>query len=123
MADRGAGILDGQKTQNGYHCIVCRLSTLAAFVIPFGNIVGPLVVWLIKKDQYPLVQDQGNEALNFQISMTIYFIVAAFSIFVLVGFVLVPALIICDIVFTVIAAMKANSGECYRYPWTIRLVT
>jgi len=51
---------------------LCHLSTFAFYVSGIGHIVGPLVVWLIKKDQYPLVDDQGKEVLNFQISMSIY---------------------------------------------------
>ena len=55
--------------------MLCHLSSLAGSVIPFGNIVGPLVVWLIKKDEYAFVDDQGKESLNFQISITIYTVV------------------------------------------------
>ena len=71
----------------------------------------------------PLVDDQGKEALNFQITMTIAFIVAALSFFVLVGFILFPAVWLFDVIFTIIAAVKANEGVAYRYPCCLRLVT
>jgi len=102
--------------------MLCHLSALAGFVIPFGNIIGPLVVWMLKKDEFPHVDDQGKEALNFQISMTIYFIVGAILILVAIGIVILPILGIFWLIMIVIASIKANDGEKYRYPFTIRLV-
>ncbi len=103
--------------------MLCHLSALAGLTgIPFGNILGPLIVWLIKKDHFSLVDIQGRESLNFQISMTIYTILAVFLCFVLLGFVLLPALIIANIVLVVMASLKTNSGEAYHYPLTIRLI-
>jgi hypothetical protein len=52
--------------------MTCHLASFAGYVLPLGNIIGPLVAWLMKRDEFPLVDDQGKEALNFQISMTIY---------------------------------------------------
>ncbi len=99
-----------------------HLSTFAGHLIPFGNIAGPLIIWAIKKDEMPLVNDQGKEALNFQITMTCAIIVAGLSIFILIGFVLLPLVYLFDVIMTVIAAIKANDGVAYRYPLTIRLV-
>jgi uncharacterized protein len=94
-----------------------HLAGLAGIVIPaIGSIVGPLVIWLIKKDEYPFVEDQGKEALNFQITMFIYILVASLLTFVCIGFILLPAVAIVDIVFLIIAAIKANDGIRYRYP-------
>ncbi len=100
----------------------CHLSTLAGYVMPFGNIVGPLVVWMIKKDEYPLVDDQGKEALNFQISITIWMIISLLLCFVLVGIPILIGLGIFDLIVTIIAAVQANSGNYYRYPLTIRFI-
>lgn len=103
--------------------MLCHLSALIAYVgVPLGHIIGPLVVWLIKKDQYPLVDDQGKEALNFQISVTIYGILAGFLIFLFVGFLLLPAVILFDLVMIIVAAVKANQGIAYRYPLCIRFM-
>jgi uncharacterized Tic20 family protein len=102
--------------------MLCHLIALAGFVVPFGNIIGPLVIWLIKKDEYPFVDDQGKESLNFQISMTIYFIISAILIIVVIGILLMIALVIVEVIFIIIATVKANSGEKYRYPLTIRLI-
>lgn len=102
--------------------MLCHLSSLAGFIIPFGNIVGPLIFWLINKDKMPFVDDQGKESLNFQITVTIASIISAILIVVLIGFLLIFAVLIFWLVFTIIASMKANNGEYYRYPLTIRLI-
>ena len=102
--------------------MLCHLGALAGFIIPLGNIIGPLVFWLIKKDQYDLVNNQGKESLNFQITVLIAAIICFVLCFVLIGFILLPALLIADIVFIIIAAMKANSGIRYRYPLCIRFI-
>ena len=100
----------------------CHLSALAGFVIPFGNIIGPLVLWIIKKDEYPLVNDNGKEALNFQISMTIYFLISIVLIFVAIGILFLIALGLFEIFAIVIASIKASEGKTYRYPLTIRFL-
>lgn len=100
----------------------CHLSALVGFVIPFGNIIGPLVIWLLKKDEFALVDDQGKEALNFQISVTIYVIAAAILSILLIGIPLLIGLALFALVVTIIGAVKANEGEKYRYPLNIRFV-
>ncbi len=102
--------------------MLCHLSALSGFIIPFGSLIGPLVVWQIKKNQYPIVDDQGKEALNFQITITLAAIVSAILIVVLVGIALLIAVGIASLVFTIIAAIKANNGETYRYPFCLRLI-
>jgi uncharacterized Tic20 family protein len=103
--------------------MLCHVTALSGMVgVPLGHLIGPLVVWLIKKDEYPLVDDQGKESLNFQLSMTIYLIVSAILILVIIGIVLFIALLIADLVLVIIATVKANNGECYRYPMTIRFL-
>lgn len=103
--------------------MICHLVGLAGVVIPFvGNIVAPLVVWQIKKDDYPFVDEQGKEAVNFQISMTIYGLISAALTFICVGFFLLAAVVIVDLIFLLIAAVKANNGYHYRYPLTIRFI-
>ena len=101
----------------------CHISTLAGyFAIPFGHIVAPLIIWLIKKDDSPFVDDQGKEALNFQISMTIYAVISGVLVFVLIGFALLGVLYLMEIICVVIASVKSNDGEKYRYPLTIRFL-
>lgn len=103
--------------------MLSHLSALAFFVFPFGNIIGPLVVWLVKKDEYPFVDDQGKESLNFQISVSLYGIVAGVLILVLIGIPLLIGLFFFNFILVVIASVKANDGVYYRYPLTIRFIT
>lgn len=100
--------------------MLCHLIALAGFVIPFGNVIGPLVVWMIKREESPFIDYHGKEALNFQISMSIYIIAAAILVLIAVGILLLIALGIFGLIMIVIASVKANSGEKYRYPLTIR---
>ncbi|MFQ6115959.1 MAG: DUF4870 domain-containing protein [bacterium] len=111
------------ESQERTWATLCHLGALAGFIIPFGNIIAPLVIWLVKKDESPFVDDQGKESLNFQISMTIYFLVAVLLVLILIGIPLLIVLGIFEIVMVVIAAVKASNGEKYRYPVTIRFIS
>lgn len=98
--------------------MLAHLLALAGFIVPFGNIIGPLVIWLLKKDELPFVDHHGKESLNFQISIFIYSIIAV----ILIGFPLLAAILIFDLVVVITAAVKANSGEEYAYPLSIRFI-
>jgi uncharacterized Tic20 family protein len=101
--------------------MLCHLAALALIVFPlFGNVIGPLVVWILKKEDHPFIDENGKESLNFQISMAIYFCAAALLVFIAIGILLLPALGLFWLILTVVAAVKANSGETYKYPLTIR---
>lgn len=103
--------------------LFAHLSAFAGCLIPFGSILGPLIIWLVKKDQMPFVNDQGREALNFQITMAIAMVVSAVLILILIGLVLIWAVLVLDVVFIIIAAVKASNGEPYRYPISLRLIS
>ncbi|MEM1108018.1 MAG: DUF4870 domain-containing protein [Planctomycetota bacterium] len=102
--------------------MLAHLCAFSGILIPFGNIVGPLVIWLIKKDTMPFVDEQGKEALNFQITITIAMLICSALIIVIIGLLLLPIVGILAIIFTIIGAVKANSGEHYRYPFALRLI-
>jgi len=82
------------KSDENMWAMLCHLGGLFGAVIPPGNIVAPLVIWLIHRDQYPLVEDQGREAVNFQISLSIYVIASAILIFFAIGIFLLIGLAI-----------------------------
>ena len=104
--------------------MVAHLSGLASYTgIPFGNVLGPLVVWLLKKDELPFVADQAKEALNFQLSLTVYTFIAFVLMFFLVGLLAFPVLFVVHIVFSIVAAVQASEGKVYRYPLTIRFLS
>jgi uncharacterized Tic20 family protein len=102
--------------------MVAHLAALAFFILPFGNIIGPLVVWLAKRDHSAFVAMHAKEALNFNITFLIgglvCLVLLAFSIGILFG----AVLFVFWLVLTIIAALKANEGAAYRYPFTVRLV-
>lgn len=102
--------------------LACHLLALAGLVVPFGNVLGPLIMWLVKKDESDFVDDQGKEALNFNITISIAGFIAFLLMFVVIGGLLLPIIGIFWLVMTIIAAVKANGGERYRYPLTIRLI-
>lgn len=110
--------------------VLCHVSSLLGFFVPvLGHILGPLLIWLLKRDDFAEVDEHGKESLNFQISMFIYTsvlgVVTAILMLVLIGFLLLPLfaiLFVADIVLVIIAALKASEGTLYRYPLTIRLI-
>lgn len=119
--DHGGSSGPGDKDARTFG-MLCHLLALAGFIIPFGNIIGPLVMWLLKREEHPFVDDQGKEALNFQISMFIYFIVAAILTIIVIGIPILIALGIFWLVIIIVAAVQANAGTTYRYPLNLRLI-
>lgn len=99
--------------------MLAHASAYASFILPSGNIVGPLVVWLSYREQFDFVDEHGKEAVNFQISMMLYAFGLAISI---IGILALPILLVFALVMPIIAALKANNGEDYRYPLTIRFI-
>ena len=98
---------------------------LCAYLIPLvtsSSFIAPLIIWLLKKGEDSYVENHAKESLNFQITFAIFVIVAWLSIFVLIGALLFPAVIITYIVFAIIACIKAYKGEEYRVPLCIRFI-
>jgi Uncharacterized protein conserved in bacteria len=119
--DNGVNAMVGQDDKQArLWATVCHLAALVGYIVPMGHVLGPLVVWLLKRNDSPFVDDQGKEALNFQLSLTIYGMIAALLVFVLIGLPLLLALMVIQVVFVIVAAVKANEGQAYRYPMTIR---
>jgi uncharacterized Tic20 family protein len=102
--------------------MLCHLAAFLGFVFPFGSVVGPLILWQMKKEQDAFIDDQGKEALNFQITVAIAWIACIVLAFAVIGFFLMFALAIATVVLTIIGSIKANKGIAYRYPLTWRLV-
>jgi uncharacterized protein len=121
--------------------MMCHLSALIAYIFPFGNLIVTLTLWLIKREDSPFVDDQGKEALNFQLSLMLYFMGAAIinMIFLglgfashrmimpmmglsLIGLPLFAAIIVFAFAMIMVAVIKTNSGEKFRYPFIIRFI-
>lgn len=102
--------------------MLSHLSALLVFVAPYAHILGPLLIWLLKRETSPFVDDQSKEALNFNISMIIYLTVAAVLSCAFVGIPLLIGLALFHLVIVIVAAVRAANGEHYRYPLTIRFI-
>ena len=104
-------------------CVLCHASALLGLFFHFlGHILGPLVVWLIKRGDSPEIDAHGKESLNFQISMLIYDVIAFILFIVFIGIPILIALWILNTVLVIIASIRASEGKFYRYPFTIRLI-
>ncbi|MFZ4716278.1 MAG: DUF4870 domain-containing protein [Chthoniobacterales bacterium] len=105
-------------------CIGLHLSGLSGLILSFAlaHIVVPLVIWLVKRADSPEIDSTGKEVLNFQITYTIYSLIAGALCFVLIGFLILPIVLIVWLVCIIIAAVKTSNGETYRYPATIRFL-
>lgn len=113
----------GPNAEARQWAMLTHLSALSGFIIPFGSIIAPLIMWQIKKAESPFIDDQGKEALNFQITVFIAVLVSGLLTLVLIGILLLPVVVIGALVLTIMAAIKANEGVNYRYPLTLRLIT
>ena len=111
-----------QSAQNW--ALACHLAGFAMYTgIPFASVLGPFVVWQLKRDEHPLIDDQGKEAVNFQISIAIYTLVSFAMIFCFfIGVPMLAFLAVWHIVLMILAAIKSNQGHYYRYPLCLRLV-
>ncbi|QHD09818.1 DUF4870 domain-containing protein [Pseudomonas sp. R76] len=102
--------------------MLCHLAAFLGFVFPFGSVIGPLILWQMKREVDPFIDDQGKEALNFQITVAIAWMVCFVLAFAIIGLFLMTALVIATVVLTIIGSIKANKGIAYRYPFAWRLV-
>src|SRR5437588_1428503 len=104
-------------------CVLCHASALLGVFLHFpGHLLGPLIVWLVKRGDSPEIDAHGKESLNFQISMLIYNAVAAVFCLILIGFLFLAVLWVLNALFVIIAAIQASDGKFYRYPMTIRFI-
>ena len=102
--------------------MLCHLCGLLGLIVPTGNVIGPLMIWLLKKDEHPFIEEQGREALNFQITFTIALMVSVFLVLVSVGLFLLVILGIADLILILMASLAASRGEHYRYPFSIKFL-
>ena len=102
--------------------MICHLSALSGYFIPFGNVLDPVIIWAIKKDEFAFVDEQGKEAINFQLSMTIAYVISIILCFVVIGLFLLVILGIYALVMIIIASIRTNDGVEFRYPHVIRFL-
>jgi uncharacterized protein len=105
-------------------CVLAHATALVGFFVPVaGHIVGPLIIWLAKRQDSPEIDAHGKESMNFQISMLIWNAIAAILIIVLIGIPILILLHILNIIFVIVASIQASEGKLYRYPLALRLIS
>jgi uncharacterized Tic20 family protein len=132
-ADRGEGArtswvtgeIDKEERKWAMFCHLAGLAGLSPILPAVGSAVAPLLIWQLKADEFPFVAEQGRRAVNFQLSMLLYVTIGTIiCIASLVGAFLIPVVFcvfgLVDVIFVLLAAVRANSGRHYRYPLTIR---
>jgi len=106
----GAGAPQPEKNQDA------RNMAMLCHILGVFGFIGPLIIWLNEREKHRFVDEHGRAAMNYQISMMIYFTVAYLSLFILIGMILAPLLTIVHIVLIILGAIKAQRGESWRYP-------
>jgi len=109
------------KTERNWGMML-HLSVFACYVLPLAGLIAPIVIWQIKKDEFPSIDVHGKNVMNFLISMFIYGVVAVLLTFVIIGIPLLALLGIVGIVFPIIGGIKANNGEIWKYPGMLQLI-
>jgi hypothetical protein len=117
-AEPGPLASDGDRT----FAMLIHLSAFLSYLVGPLAPVATLAMWLARRQESPFVDDHGREALNFAISIWIYTLIAALLVFVAIGCVILPVLVIFEVIVVILAAVKASSGGFYRYPMVIRLI-
>jgi len=102
--------------------MLCHLSAFAGFFFPFGGIIGPLICWLSRKEESYWVNLNGKNALNFQLSVMLYIVLAVPLIFIIIGIPIIIMLVTLKIICIIIASVKAAKGELFRYPLSIPFI-
>lgn len=122
-AGSDGGLGDDPSSDERNWAALAHVSGFAGLFVPFGNVLGPLLVWLLKREESGFVDDSGREALNFQLTWTVLLLLAIGSVFVGVGLLLVPVLALAWVILIVLATVRASEGEVYDYPLTVDLVS
>ncbi|MBB1319317.1 DUF4870 domain-containing protein [Shewanella sp. SR43-4] len=102
--------------------LLVHAASFVGYIFPLGSVLGPLIIWLMKRDEFEFVNQCGKNCINFKLSLMIYALVSGILIFIGVGVLLLAALALLDIVCTIIAMVKASDGKAYQYPLTIRFL-
>jgi uncharacterized Tic20 family protein len=99
-----------------------HLMGFLGLVFPLGNVVGPVILWLVKKDESPLIDKEGKKAINFQITMSIAMIISTLLIFIVVGLIFIVAIMILEFVAIITAAIRTSQGQEYNYPFSFEFL-
>lgn len=114
---------ENTKNNGTSWAIAVHLSALLGIIgFPFGNILGPLFIWRFKQKEFPSIIPHAKAALNFQISMTLYCIIAGLLFFIYIGFPLLIVLIILNVAWIIKASKEASDDKLFHYPLSIPFI-
>lgn len=119
----GGDAANGVSSDDRTWGILTHISGLAGMFIPFGNILAPLIIWLIKKEESQFVDESGKEVLNFQISWSIWLFIVGLTMLVGIGIFLFPIIALAWLILVVLGTIKASNEEVYDYPLTLDLIS
>ncbi len=111
-----------QTTEQKQTGMFLHLSQLLNFIVPFGGVIAPIIIWQMNKDKTPALDAHGKMVVNWMLSGLIYSVISFVLAFVLIGFLGFIALFVMGIVFPIVGAIKANNGEFWEYPLTIKFL-
>ena len=117
--DPGALDADDHGKQARTWAMALHFSQFAVFAVPIAGIIAPIVIWQIKKDEYPEIDEHGKNVANWLISSFIYTLVSAILTVAVIGFALLLVLLVLDVVYPIVGGIKANNGETWKYPGSI----
>ena len=120
MTEMNGNDLSNQDIQARQWGMFIHLSILAGYVIPLAGFIVPIVLWQMKKNEHPLIDAHGKNVCNWLLSLVIYGAIACVLVLVLIGFLALWILGLLNIVFAIVGGLKANNGEVWAYPFTIR---
>ncbi|MDP1799146.1 MAG: DUF4870 domain-containing protein [Planctomycetaceae bacterium] len=111
-----------QKEENNWAMILHLSQLLGYSAAPVVGLAAPIVIWLLMKEQYPGLDAHGKNIANWILSSLLYTVIAGISLFIFIGFLLLPAVIIMGIVFPIIGGVEASRGKVWKYPLTIEFI-
>lgn len=103
-------------------CMLCHLSALLGYIVPFAHVLAPLLIWIAKRNTTRGIDDAGRESLNFQLTVSLFGLVGIMLSAVFIGLVMLFTLVVFHFCMTLVAALRAQRGESFRYPLTLRIV-
>ncbi|MCB1827643.1 MAG: DUF4870 domain-containing protein [Coxiellaceae bacterium] len=115
-------VLKSKDQEANQWAMFVHFSVLAVFAMPIAGFVLPIIIWQLKKDEFPIVDVHGKIVLNWLISALIYSVISAILLFFVVGALGLIAVVLCTLIFPVIGGIKANNGEVYQYPLSLTIV-
>ena len=103
-------------------CLLFHLSQFTSIIIPLAGIILPVVMWATNKDEFPIVDAHARNLFNWSLSLLLYLIISIPLIFIVIGVISIYTLCVLNIVFVIMAAVKANKGVLWKYPLSINFV-